>query len=227
MRTLLALCLAMVPGLLSLAAGAQTVGEEAKACVPGSQPINPDYRRDSEAEWPMEAQRFKKHEELVSRREDRLRLALDGGRTLELVDCPYGESGYRYLFERYDQAGRLYVVRKIMPDDLSYALVMMATGRLFTVHGMPVWPAERSRFLSVACSLQPPRGTLSIQAPAGEGLTTEAEFPLPCDSESCSARWDHQTWISVTCSPREPGSKKGAEFVLIRGNDNKWNKFGR
>jgi hypothetical protein len=227
MRSLLALSLTMVLGLLSFAAGAQTAGEEAKACVPGGRPIDPDYSSDRQAEWPQEAQRFKKHQEMVSRRDDRLRLALDGGRTLELVDCPYGETGYRYLFERYDQAGPFYVVRKIMPDDLAYVLVVIGSGRLFPVHGMPVWPAERSRFLTVACSLQPPRGTLSIQAPAGEGLTTEAEFALPCDTESCSARWDRQTWISVTCTPREPGKKKGAEFVLIRGSDNTWKKFGR
>jgi len=227
MRILLALALTLVVGLLSFAAGAQTAGEEARACVPGSRPLNPDYGSDSQAEWPQEAQRFRKHEEMVSRRDDRLRLALDGGRSLELVDCPYGETGYRYLFERYDQAGRFYVVRKIMPDDLAYVLVMIPSGRLFSVHGMPVWPAERSRFLTVACSLQPLRSTLSIQAPTGDGLMTEAEFPLPCDTESCSARWDHHTWISVTCSPREPGKKKGAEFVLIRGNDGTWKKFGR
>ena len=64
-------------------------------------------------------------------------------------------------------------------------------------------------------------------APAGEGLATEAEFPLPCDTQSCSARWDHQSWISVTCVPRDPSGKKGAEFVLARGNNGTWNKFGR
>ena len=40
---------------------------------------------------------------------DRLRLALDGGKTVELVDCPYGAGAYQYLYERYDQAGRFYV----------------------------------------------------------------------------------------------------------------------
>src|SRR5215831_7241394 len=149
-------------GFLASAATAQTAGEEPKACLQTGAPLMKDYERDRQAEWPEEAQRFKKHEELVSRREDRLRLTLDGGRKLELVDCPYGETGYRYLFERYDQAGRFYVVRKIMPDDLAYVLVMIPSGRLFSVHGMPVWPAERSRFLTVACSLQPLRSTLSI-----------------------------------------------------------------
>ncbi len=220
MRILL-LLLIFVEGLLATTAGAQP------SCVPGDRPIDPEYEHDSLAEWPQEAQRLKINDQLASRRQDRLRLVLDGAKTLELVDCPYGDDGYRYLYERYDQAGRFYVVRKAAHDDFSYALVMMPTGQTFIVYGVPVWASEKSRFLSIACSLQPARGTLSIQAPAGEGLSTEAEFPLPCDKESCSARWDHQSWISVTCVPRESGGKKGSEFVLMRGNNGTWNKFGR
>jgi hypothetical protein len=30
----------------------------------------------------------------------------------------------------------------------------------------------------------------------------------------------------VTCTPREAG-KKGTEFVVIRGNDGVWKRFGR
>ena len=221
MRYLLVLLLAIVSSPLAATAGAQT------ACVPGDRSINPDYERDSVAEWPGEAQRFKSNEQLVSRERDRLRLVLDGGKSTELVDCPYGDDAYHYLYERYDQAGRFYVVRKSAPDDFSYSLVMMPTGQTFTVYGLPVWASEKSRFLSIACSLQPPRGSLSIQAPAGDGLATESEFPLPCDTESCSARWDHQSWISVTCTPREAGGKKGSEFVLIRGTNGTWNRFGR
>jgi hypothetical protein len=55
----------------------------------------------------------------------------------------------------------------------------------------------------------------------------EAEFELPCDAESCSARWDHQSWISVTCVPRDGSGKKGKEFVLMRGSNGAWNRFGR
>ena len=80
------------------------------------------------------------------------------------------------------------------------------------------WPLRRPRA----------RGTLAIRNPAPEGgLGLEAEFALPCDRESCSARWDHESWISVTCTPREPGGRKGSEFVLMRGRDGKWNRFGR
>ena len=206
---------------LSATAGAQP------ACAPNGRPINPAYERESAAERPREAQRIKANEQLVSRRSDRLRLVLDGGKSIELADCPYGDDGHHYLYERYDQAGRFYVVRKLSADDLSYLLVMMPTGRQFPVWGAPVWTSEKSKFLTIGCSLEPSRGSVVIHAPADEGLMMEAEFPLPCDAESCSARWDHQSWISVTCTPRGAGDKKGTEFVLMRGNNGAWNKFGR
>ena len=178
-----------------------------------------DYERESAKDWQQEAQRYKSNEQMVSRQRDRLRLALDGGKTVELVDCPYGDSAYQYLYERYDQAGRFYVIRTPAHEDFSYTLVLMRTGRLFTVYGAPVWASDKSRFLTVACSLLPPRGSLVIQALAGEALATEAEIPLPCETESCSARWDHPSWVAVTCTPRDASGKKGTEFVVIRGND--------
>jgi hypothetical protein len=222
----LVLSVAIAWNLLAATADAQTAGEEATACVPGGQAMSQEYERDSIAEWPQEAQRFKRNEQMVSRQRDRLRLAVDGGKTVELVDCPYGAGAYQYLYERYDQAGRFYVIRTPALEDFSYTLVMMRTGRLFTVHGAPVWASDKSRFLTVACSLQPPRGSLVVQAPSGDGLATEAEIALPCEAESCSARWDHPSWIAVTCTPRE-AAKKGTEFVVIRGNDGTWKRFGR
>jgi hypothetical protein len=218
---ILGLWLAIVGSLLTATAGAQTT------CVPGDRPIDPYYENDTSAEWPHEAQRFRNNADLVSRNRDRLRLALDGGKSIELVDCPYGDDGYHFLYERYDQAGRFYVVRKSSHDDLSYRLVMMPTGRLFTVYGAPVWTSEKSKFLTIGCSLQPPRNSLVIHALDGAELSKEAEFELPCDTESCSARWDHQSWISVTCTPRDGGGKKGKEFVLMRGSNGAWNRFGR
>ncbi|MBM3646320.1 MAG: hypothetical protein FJX11_00880 [Alphaproteobacteria bacterium] len=212
---------AIVWGLLMATAG------QAQDCAPAGRPINPDYQRDSADDWREEAQRIKSHELLASRRHDRLQLVLDGGKTLELVDCPFGEGARWYLYERYDRPGGFHVVRTVTPDDFSYTLVILKSGRQFTVHSSPVWPPDRSRFVTVACSIEPARGTLSIQAPAGGSLATEAEFPLPCERESCSARWDHESWISVTCAPREASAKKGTEFVLMRGKDGAWNKFGR
>ena len=103
---ILGLALAIVGSLLATTAGAQT------SCAPDGRPIDPDYENDTFAEWPQEAQRFKNNGELVSRQRDRLRLVLDGGKSIELVDCPYGDDAYHFLYERYDQAGRFYVVRK-------------------------------------------------------------------------------------------------------------------
>jgi hypothetical protein len=214
--------------LLPAVALAQTTGEEPKACVPNGAPLGQDYERENTTtEWPQEAQRFRGDVPNVARQGDRLRLAIDGGKAIELQDCPYGDTAYQYLYERFDDPGRFYVVRTPAYEDFSYTLVMKRTGRLFTVYGAPVWASDKSRFLTVACSLLPERATLTIQAPSGDGLATEAEIPLPCMMESCSARWDFQSWISVSCTPRDQTGKKGAEFVVMRGNDGKWNKFGR
>jgi len=220
MRVLLTLAVIVV-GLLAATAG------QAQDCTSASQAKNPGYERDSAGDWRDEALRIKRHETLVSREGGRLRLVLDGGGTLALVDCPYGADGRWYLFERYDQPGRFHVVRTHTAEDFAYTLVMMPTGRTHTVHGSPVWAPEKTRFLTIACALEPPRAMLLIQAPAGEGLTTEAEVPLPCGTESCSARWDHESWISVACTPRDASSLKGTEFVLMRGSDGTWNRFGR
>ena len=62
------------------------------------------------------------------------------------------------------------MIRTPAHEDFSYTLVMMRTGRLFTVYGAPVWASDKSRFLTVACSLQPARGSLAIQAPSDDGL---------------------------------------------------------
>jgi len=226
MRWRLVLCLAA--GLLPAVASAQMAGEEVKACMPSGAPPTADYERDNQTkEWPQEARRFSGDVPNVARQGDRLRLAIDGGKSVELQDCPYGNTAYQYLYERFDDPGRFYVIRKPAYEDFSYTLVMKRTGRLFTVYGAPVWASDKSRFLSVACSLLPERGALTIYAASGDGLAPEAEIPLPCAMESCSARWDFQSWISISCTPRDESGKKGTEFVVIRGNDGKWNRFGR
>lgn len=216
---LVCLVILLLPGI----ALAQNAGVDAKACMP-SGALDPGYERESrESEWPQEARRLRADVPNVSRHQDRLRLAIDGGTAVELQDCPYGDVGYQYLYERYDDPGRFYVVRTPGVDDFVWTLVMKRTGRLFTVHGAPVWASDKTRFLTVACSLQPSRGTLSIFAPSGDGLTTEADIALPCATESCSARWDFESWISIACTPRDDTAKKGREFVLMRGKDGKWN----
>lgn len=213
--------------LLPRFAFAQMAAEAPKVCVPNGA-VDPAYESESRTtEWPQEVKRLRADVPNVARQGDRLRLAIDGGAAVELQDCPYGDAGYQYLYERYDDPGRFYVVRTPGVDDFAWTLVMKRTGRLFTVHGVPVWASDKTKFLTVACSLQPARGTLSIFAPSGDGLATEAEIELPCATESCSARWDFQSWISVACTPRDDTGKKGKEFVLMRGKDGKWNRFGR
>ena len=90
--------------------------------------------------------------------------------SVELTDCPYGDTAYTYLYERYDEAGRFYVVRTPAYEDFSYTLVMRKTGKQVTVYGTPVWAQDKSRFLTVACSLLPERGTLTVHVPEGDGL---------------------------------------------------------
>jgi hypothetical protein len=210
--------------LFSVPAAAQISGVETKACEPSGAKIE---RADEAQDLREEADRLRGNAQNVSRQRDRLVLKLEGGKTVELADCPYGDGAYDYLYERFDEAGPLYVVRKPAYEDFAYTLVMKRGGRLYEVYGTPIWAADKSRFATVACSLSPPRGSLTIVKPAGEGLTTEAEFPLPCETESCSVRWDFQSWASVACTPRDGSGKKGAEFVVMRGNDGTWRKFGR
>lgn len=220
--------LCLVALLLPFGALAQAMGEEAKPCVQSGPPPSAEYERENlTKEWPLEAQRFRGDAPNVARQGDRLRLAIDGGKVVELQDCPYGDTSYQYLYERFDDPGRFYVIRTPAYEDFSYTLVMKRTGRLFTVHGAPVWASDKSRFLSVACSLLPERAALSIYKPSDDGLAVEVEIALPCAMESCSARWDFQSWISVSCTPRDEPGKKGTEFVVLRGSDGKWNRFGR
>ncbi len=155
------------------------------SCAPGGRPIDPYYENDTFAEWPQEAQRFKNNAELVSRQRDRLRLTLDGGKSVELVDCPYGDDGYHFLYERYDQAGRFYVVRKSSHDDFSLPLVMMPTGQL--VHrlrraGLDVGEVEvpDHRLLTAAGAQRAGHPRAGRRG----ALATEAEFELPCDTEA-------------------------------------------
>lgn len=214
--------LALFCGLLAGTVHAQTGGCDTTAAP------SLEYERYAAVEWPQEAVRFKGNRQSVSRVDGRLRLALEGVDWVELTDCPYGDTAYTYLYERYDEAGRFHVVRTPAYEDFSYTLVMRKTGKQITVYGMPVWAQDKSRFLTVACSLLPERGTLTVHVPEGDGLRVEGEIALPCGSESCSARWDHASWISVSCTPwgEESKGKKGAEFVLLRGKDG-WRRFGR
>lgn len=190
-----------------------------------------EYERYAAEEWPQEAERTKGNRQIVSRAAGRLRLALEGVGRVELTDCPYGDAAYTYLYERYDEAGRFHVVRTPAYEDFSYTLVLRKTGKTVTVYSTPVWAQDKSRFLTVACSLMNGRGALTIHVPEDDGLRVEGEIALPCggpEPESCSARWDHAAWISVSCALLGGDGKrrKGTEFVVLRGKDG-WKRFGR
>ena len=200
----------------------------AQACVSDGLPLWSEQQRNSaDRDWADEARRIKDQENSSRAAATRLRLAVDAA-TVELKDCPYGDGGYQYLYDRLDDSGRFYVVRT------------EATGRFLAHAGdaqhRPALQGLRRAGLGVGQDAVPV-GRLLDPARArhphhpstrdGGGLAVEAEIPLPCAQESCSARWDFQSWISVSCTPREDTGKKGTEFVVMRGNDGSWKKFGR
>jgi hypothetical protein len=200
------------------------------ACDTRSGPPSWEFEHYATEQWPQEAERYKHNKETVSRQSGRLRLTLEGGGTVELTDCPHGLGAHVHLFEHYDEIGRFFVVRRPAFKDFSYTLVMSATGKSVTVYGTPIWSPDKSRFLTVACSWLPPRGALTVHKRVGGEVTAEAEIPLPTclnETETCSARWDNPSWIAVTCTRADGSSRKGSEFVVLRGSDGVWKTFGR
>ena len=213
--------------LCVLAGAAHAQGD---TCDLQAGPPSPDFERYASTQWPQETERYKGNRQNVSREEDRLRLRLEKGDTTELADCPRGTDAHVFLYEDYDATGSFYVVRRPAYRDFSYTLVMRASGKQYTVYGTPIWSQDKARFVTVACSWLPPRGTLTIHAPASGGIATEAEIPLrTCldETETCSARWDNPSWIAVTCTRTDGSSRKGSEFVVLKGADGAWKTFGR
>jgi len=209
---------------------AGTACAQSDACDLQAGPPSADFENYAADQWPREADRAKGNRQNVSRDGERLRLKLEKGDPAELSDCPRGEGAHVFLYEDYDEAGRFYVVRRPAFRDFSYTLVMRANGRQYTVYGTPIWSPDKSRFVTIACSWLPPRGTLTIHAPASGGLATETEIPLrTCldETETCSARWDTPSWIAVTCVRTDGSSRKGSEFVVLKGADGAWKTFGR
>ena len=226
-RLLLAILLG---GLLGTAARAQPAVDQPETCDTSAGPPSREFELYASEQWPKEAVRFKGDANNVSRDGERLRLKLENGGTVELADCRHGITAHAYLYEQYDEAGRFYVVRRPAYRDFSYTLVMRATGKQYRTYGTPVWTSDKKRFLTIACSWIPPRGTLTIQAPAKGELATEAEVPLPTcldETETCAARWDNPSWIAVTCTRADGSSRRGSEFVVMKTSDGAWKTFGR
>ena len=225
-RVLLAM---LVSCLLSATAAAQPAVDRPADCDrDGYDPFFADYPNHRREAWPQEALRIAANHENVERQDRRLRLRLDDGQHVELVDCPHTDTAFAYLYERYDAAGRFYVVQTPAYEDFHYTLVMKKTGKLYTVDGPPIWAPDKSRFLTVGCAIARDQKELVVHAPSGDGLVAEAEIPLPCESEQCTARWDGPSSISVSCisflglnAPRT-----GTQFTVQRGSEGTWKKSG-
>jgi|tagenome__1003787_1003787.scaffolds.fasta_scaffold20847821_2 hypothetical protein len=219
---------ALLCALLWALAGAARA--QSDTCDLQAGPPSPDFEHYAAKQWPGEAERAKANRQNVSRDGERLRLKLEKGGPVEMADCPRGEDAHVFLYEDYDETGRFYVVRRPAFRDFSYTLVMRATGKQYTVYGTPIWSQDKARFVTVACSWMPPRGTLTVHALASGGIATEAEIPLrTCldETETCSARWDNPSWIAVTCTRTDGSSRRGSEFVVLKGADGAWKTFGR
>jgi hypothetical protein len=227
----LEVALAALAALLTAVAGfvAAPVHAQSDACDLQAGPPSADFEHYAAEQWPREAERFGSNRQNVSRAGENLRLRLEQG-TAELTDCPRGADAHVFLYEDYDATGRFYVVRRPAYRDFAYMLVMRSTGKQYTVYGTPLWSQDKARFVTVACSWLPPRGTLTVHAPASGGIATEAEIPLKTcldETETCSARWDNPSWIAVTCMRTDGSSRKGSEFVVLKGADGVWKTFGR
>src|SRR5690349_24063254 len=99
---------------------------QSDVCDVKAGPPSADFEHYAAEQWPQEAERFKGNRQDVSREGGRLRLTLEKG-FVELADCPHGDEAHVYLYERYDEAGRFYVVRRPAFKDVSYTLVMRAS----------------------------------------------------------------------------------------------------
>lgn len=213
---------------LAASANAQMAGESPITACAYVEPRTPEYRRYAAEQWPKEAERYKRDGQPVSRNDDRLRLGLEGGKSIELLDCPGGDTGYAYLYDRYDPAGGFYALRTPAYEDFYYTLVMKKTGKLLTVDNEPNWAPDRSRFLTLACNLLAARTRIAIYAPAGDSLRQEGEVELPCrpDTLPCEARWGTPSSIAVLCSGTSSGKVVRAELAL-RQVDGVWQKAER
>ena len=151
--------------LLAGPAVAQMPSVEAKACERRGGKIE---RADEARDLRDEAERFRGNAQNVTRQRDGLLLKLEGGKTAELTDCPYGDGAYAYLYERYDEAGPFYVVRKRASEDFAYALVMKRTGRL------GIRDSDRSQAAPQGCRHRAVRG--DRRALQGEGRHARANL---------------------------------------------------
>ena len=210
---------------LAGAAGAQT-----DACDTRSGPPSSDFEFYAAEQWPQEAARYKSNGQPVSREAGAASPQAGQWQHRRTGRLPPRHHGSRLSVSNYDEIGRFFVVRRPAFKDFSYTLVMRRRASRSRSTARRSGRTDKSRFLTIACSWLPPRGTLTIHPREGGAITTEAEIPLPTcldETETCSARWDNPSWIAVTCTRTDGSSRKGSEFVVMRGSDGVWKTFGR
>jgi hypothetical protein len=218
----------LISCLLGAPAGAQPADNTSACKQDGYDPtFAENYPSYSQEEWPKEAKRFANNRWNVSREGRRLRLRLDNGKSVELVDCPFTDTANGYLYQSYDRDGRFYVVEQPMYEDHYYVLVMKKTGKIYRFLGPPVWAEDKSRFLTVRCAVGFPVNTLAVHALSGDAIATEVELDMPC--ATCSAHWDNPSSIAVTCKQLSgpDGPKPDTLFAVRRGSDGTWKRADR
>lgn len=171
--------------------------------------------------WVEEKPRFANDRD-VWRWLDRLYIAYEGGRVVTLADCPFTDSMYRYLYDRYDENGQFHIVRQIFYEDHFFALVMRKTGRLFTIPAPPVWSPDKTRFAYGVCDLLNGKDDLAILKPAGDGrLEREIETKIPCGLGDCRLNWESPSALTATCPKAgEQGNERKVLWLKLAGT--KW-----
>lgn len=208
MRPLLLLILAILGGVQSGAAWAQSVAPSPDfRCVPHvaddlqvwrqwMKVLGPDWMVEQRA---AEARRIG-DDPSVFRHLDRLYLALDDGRLTTLVDCSFGNGMYVYQYERYDDVGRFYIVGKGEYEDFSYVLVSKKDGLTSQAYSLPAWSQDQKHFAHGRCSAMNGPDTVSIVDVDQDLLRTEATFNLPCSLGSCMFKWEDSATLLATCA---------------------------
>jgi hypothetical protein len=169
--------------------------------------------------WAEEQRRFANSRD-VWRWLDRLYIAYEGGKVVTLADCPFTDSLYRYLYDRYDEIGEFHIVREIYYEDRLFTLVMRRTGRLFSIPAPPVWSPDKTRFAYAACDLMNGKDDLAIMKPTGQGrLKTEFETKIPCGLGDCRIAWEGPTVLTATCprSGDQGNERRAVRLTLSAG----------
>lgn len=172
---------------------------------------------NNDHEWVEERPRWLDRRD-VWRWLDRLYLAVDGGKVVTLVDCPFTDNLYRYLYEKYDETGGFHIVSVRLYEDLFYALVMKKPGNIFMIPALPVWSPDRTRFAYGVCSVLNDQGDIAISRVSPEGLKTETEDIMPCGLGDCDLAWESVDTVAATCTKAgEQGNERRVMRLTRRG----------